>query len=73
MKKINPFYFTIIMIAISIVGYFFITSFKKGGKNVKHHVNSFNYVIGTQTVGSKYKFTDKSMLVETKSSIFDGA
>ncbi|PQJ75744.1 hypothetical protein [Polaribacter gangjinensis] len=65
MKKINPFYFTIIMIAISIVGYFFITSFKKGGKNVKHHVNSFNYVIGTQTVGSKYKFTDKSMLVET--------
>ncbi|GGK27422.1 hypothetical protein GCM10007962_22070 [Yeosuana aromativorans] len=28
-------------------------------------IKSYNYAIGTQTVGSKYKFTDKSMLVET--------
>ncbi len=28
-------------------------------------IKDFNYAIGTQTVGSKYKFTDKSMLVET--------
>ena len=32
-------------------------------KNKK--IKAFNYAIGTQTVGSKYKFTDKSMLVET--------
>jgi len=28
-------------------------------------IESYNYAIGTQTVGSKYKFTDKTMLVET--------
>ncbi|MFH4967539.1 hypothetical protein V8G61_04965 [Gaetbulibacter sp. M240] len=28
-------------------------------------VNSYNYAIGTQTVGSKYKFSEKTMLVET--------
>ena len=32
-------------------------------------IKSFNYAIGTQTVGSKYKFTDKSMLVETAMEI----
>ena len=31
--------------------------------------NDFNYVIGTQTVGSKYKFTDETMLVETAKQI----
>ncbi|MFH6772927.1 hypothetical protein [Gaetbulibacter aestuarii] len=28
-------------------------------------INNYNYVIGTQTVGSKYKFSEKTMLVET--------
>ena len=32
-------------------------------------LNEYNYVIGTQTVGSKYKFTDESMLVETAKEI----
>ncbi len=32
-------------------------------------INDYNYVIGTQTVGSKYKFTDESMLVETAKQI----
>lgn len=65
MKKISTFYFAIILIATGFVGYFFTTSFNKSGNNIKHQVDSYNYVIGTQTVGSKYKFTDKSMLVET--------
>ena len=43
-------------------------SFFKGSTHSKDwdaEINSYNYVIGTQTVGSKYKFTEKSMLVET--------
>ncbi|WP_242118626.1 hypothetical protein [Aestuariivivens sediminicola] len=33
--------------------------------SVSDKVASYNYAIGTQTVGSKYKFTDETMLVET--------
>lgn len=33
--------------------------------------DTFNYVIGTQTVGAKYKFTDKTNLVETAERILD--
>jgi len=33
--------------------------------NKSVNIKSFNQIIGTQTVGSKYKFTDESMLVET--------
>ena len=29
------------------------------------NIKEYNYAVGTQTVGSKYKFTDESMLVET--------
>lgn len=50
---------------MSAVGYFFITSFKKSSNDIKSKVDTYNYVIGTQTVGSKYKFTDKTMLVES--------
>ncbi|PTX61737.1 hypothetical protein C8N46_104381 [Kordia periserrulae] len=32
-------------------------------------ITQFNYVIGTQTVGSKYKFTEETMLVETAKQI----
>lgn len=32
-------------------------------------INTYNQVIGTQTVGSKYKFTDETMLVETAKEI----
>jgi hypothetical protein len=31
----------------------------------KDLIENYNYIIGTQTVGSKYKFTEESMLVET--------
>ncbi|WP_430815669.1 hypothetical protein [Carboxylicivirga sp. RSCT41] len=34
-------------------------------------IKDYNYVIGTQTVGSKYKFTEESMLVETARQIKD--
>ncbi|MBS2213116.1 MULTISPECIES: hypothetical protein [Carboxylicivirga] len=34
-------------------------------------INDYNYMIGTQTVGSKYKFTEESMLVETARQIKD--
>jgi len=33
--------------------------------NLDSQINAYNYAIGTQTVGSKYKFTNKTMLVET--------
>ena len=53
--------------------YFFISAInitsKKDDTFHKEKVESYNYVIGTQTVGSKYKFTDKSMLVETAMEI----
>jgi len=35
------------------------------GNKKSEQIESYNYAIGTQTVGSKYKFTDKTMLVET--------
>lgn len=39
------------------------------GKNWESEIEAYNYVIGTQTVGSKYKFTEKTMLVETATQI----
>ncbi|PWD98954.1 hypothetical protein [Marinilabilia rubra] len=42
------------------------------GKNPDHLnqlLDDYNYVIGTQTVGSKYQFTDETMLVETAKEI----
>ncbi len=34
-------------------------------------VDAFNYVIGTQTIGATYKFTQESVLVETARAILD--
>jgi len=36
-----------------------------GPTPVQSIVNRFNYILGTQTVGGKYHFTDKTALVET--------
>lgn len=41
----------------------------KFNNNFSKKIESYNYAIGTQTVGSKYKFTDKTMLVETAEEI----
>ncbi len=37
----------------------------------ENKVDRFNYIIGTQTIGSKYQFTDKARLVETAERIHD--
>jgi hypothetical protein len=37
----------------------------------KRLIEDYNYVVGTQTVGPKYKFTNESMLVETAKQIKD--
>jgi hypothetical protein len=43
------------------------------GCNTKHYftknIEEYNYIIGTQTVGAKYKFTDETNLVETARAI----
>jgi hypothetical protein len=38
---------------------------------IKRLLEDYNYVVGTQTVGPKYKFTNESMLVETAKQIKD--
>ena len=38
---------------------------------MKRLVEDYNYIVGTQTVGPKYKFTNESMLVETAKQIKD--
>lgn len=56
-----------------VIGYFLIgansTDHSITGNEIEKMQASFNYAIGTQTVGSKYKFTDETMLVETASEI----
>lgn len=42
---------------------------KVGKKAIKKQIKDYNYVIGTQTVGSKYQFTNETMLVETAKKI----
>ncbi|WP_242084848.1 hypothetical protein [Aestuariivivens sediminis] len=53
----------------TLLVYFLISAIKanqpEDTSSVSARVESYNYVIGTQTVGSKYKFTEESMLVET--------
>lgn len=58
----------------AIVGLLFVISafafFTKKEQNTSQLlIKDYNYVVGTQTVGSKYKFSDESMLVETAKQI----
>lgn len=70
MKKFRA----ILLIALPIIGalttYFLISAFKKDDA-VKNNdaIENYNFAIGTQTVGSKYQFTNESMLVETAKEI----
>ncbi len=41
----------------------------KTNTKLKKQIEGFNYVIGTQTVGAKYKFTNETNLVETAKAI----
>jgi hypothetical protein len=70
MKKRRTFYFTATLFAVGAIVYIATTAFKsQNNKDLELKVATYNYAIGTQTVGSKYKFTDKSMLVETAQEI----
>lgn len=70
MKKTGAFYLTTSLFVLGAILYVAISAFKsKNVKNIKEQVADYNYVISTQTVGSKYKFTDKTMLVETAEEI----
>jgi hypothetical protein len=66
MKKIRTYYFAIILFVVGSLAYACVSAFTSvDSTKIPTEVKSYNYVIGTQTVGSKYKFTDKTMLVET--------
>ena len=73
MKKIKAFYVPILVVVSGLTIYFFISAFKFSKadqtNNIDKNVEYYNYAIGTQTVGSKYKFTEKTMLVETAEEI----
>ena len=66
----------LILVGYFIAGILSLTAFgqialkyKVHKPNKKVDLSSFNYSIGTQTVGSKYQFTDETMLVETAKKI----
>jgi len=72
MKKTKALYLPILVVIVSLI-YFSISAFKNS-KIDQNEINengvaTYNFAIGTQTVGSKYKFTDESMLVETAREI----
>tara|TARA_R110002126_G_scaffold291762_1_gene457091 strand:- start:19021 stop:20301 length:1281 start_codon:yes stop_codon:yes gene_type:complete len=70
MKKKGALFLTLFIFIVCAFAYTSITTFKsEKTKNLNASINAFNYAIGTQTVGSKYKFTDETMLVETASEI----
>ncbi|WP_438988711.1 hypothetical protein [Polaribacter sp.] len=70
MKKKGLIYVTLFVLVLAVSVYAAISAFKsKKNTYFDTSLHSFNYAIGTQTVGSKYKFTDKTMLVETAEEI----
>lgn len=58
----------LIMVVVVMVAGSVLASKTKAGKFDKE-IEGFNYVLGTQTVGAKYKFTDETNLVETAKAI----
>jgi hypothetical protein len=69
MKKTKKISTLLKILGVLVLGFTTISMIYLRRENTPQSVNtkiaSYNYAIGTQTVGSKYKFTDKSMLVET--------
>lgn len=66
MKKIKAAYVIILSVAICLVTYVSITSFKGNySKPSLSDIDSYNFAISTQTVGPKYQFTKETTLVET--------
>ena len=73
MKNSKTFYATILIVAVGLIIYFSLSAFNNSETNqirkTQESIDSYNFALGTQTVGSKYKFTDKTMLVETATEI----
>ncbi len=71
MKSSKKYYIAGASIFVGVLAYVIITSFTENRDkvDVEQSIASFNYAVGTQTVGSKYKFTDETMLVETANEI----
>ncbi|MBT4919300.1 MAG: hypothetical protein HON09_07505 [Flavobacteriaceae bacterium] len=67
MKITKKIYLSILIALVGLI-YFSISAYTNS-KEIEKRVASYNFAIGTQTVGSKYKFTDESMLVETAREI----
>lgn len=69
MRKIKLLPFLLILSVACISCYLLVSMVNKKylttNNNANSLIESYNYAIGTQTVGPKYKFTDKTMLVET--------
>lgn len=66
MKKIKATYLILTPLVLGLLTYLIISAFKNNDSiHFNKSLESYNFAIGTQTVGSKYKFTDKTMLVET--------
>lgn len=62
MKKYAFIVVTAVLFSSCLAGTSQKTAFEK-------EINEFNYILGTQTVGAKYKFTDETNLVETAKAI----
>ena len=59
---------TCVIIGLLIVNFIWAQNTPKDDTS-KRLIEDYNYVVGTQTVGPKYKFTNESMLVETAKQI----
>ncbi len=57
MKK----FFTVIFCFVSLIV----------GAQTDADIENYNYVLGTQTIGPKYKFTNEDALIETAKAIYD--
>lgn len=69
MKKMKRFHFLLLIIGSGLFCSLLVSMVGKentdGNKKAASLIESYNYAIGTQTVGPKYKFTNKTVLVET--------
>jgi hypothetical protein len=73
MKNNRTLKFSIIPVVCFIL-FYLLSNFNKDDdinsvSDLKEKVNSYNFAVSTQTVGSKYKFTKETMLVETAKEI----
>jgi hypothetical protein len=58
-----------LLIAVIMLGSTSFLSAKPGICRLQKQIEGFNYAVGTQTIGAKYKFTKETNLVETAQAI----